>query len=563
MDEEKPDIIAQAEAETPAETAPAFGAPQEEQPAKKPKKSLYALAVILCLAVIGTATWFLFKNKDANAPIQNQISNNQQETLALEPVEVSKLALKGNDLSDFDLAFLHLENNQDNVIYSPLSIKYALAMLQEGTNGNSKAQIEALIGDYKPKAYLNSANRSLANAFFIKDDFRDNVLDSYIQALDTKYNASVILDPLNSADNVNSWVSDKTLGIIKNLLQDNQLIGSRFVLVNALAIDMTWQNRIQCVLANTDIPCITYGVHYPNTNYSDSVGNYEASDGYEHDFGNKTVKYETVRIGATSNHYDLLKEIGEDQIRQTVQAAYDEWLAKAETSEWDYDPTFNLDDYMARLGNAGFGDHKISTDFFFLDSDSEKVFAKDLKEYDGSTLQYISIMPKTQSLSAYINNLTAEKANSLISNLKDISDYNNFKDGVVTRVKGSLPLFKFNYSLGLNNDLNQLGITDIFDSSTADLTNMVEQNEQTEGIYIQDTIHKADIEFTNDGIKAAAATAIVGGMGAAGPMSFNYNWELPVEEIDLTFDKPFLFLIRDKSTGEVWFTGTVYDPSKN
>ena len=35
---------------------------------------------------------------------------------------------------------------------------------------------------------------------------------------------------------------------------------------------------------------------------------------------------------------------------------------------------------------------------------------------------------------------------------------------------------------------------------------------------------------------------------------------MPVEEIDLTFDKPYMFIIRDKDTGEVWFAGTVYNP---
>jgi hypothetical protein len=33
-----------------------------------------------------------------------------------------------------------------------------------------------------------------------------------------------------------------------------------------------------------------------------------------------------------------------------------------------------------------------------------------------------------------------------------------------------------------------------------------------------------------------------------------------VEEIDMTFDKPFVFFIQDKDTGEVWFAGTVYQP---
>ena len=36
-----------------------------------------------------------------------------------------------------------------------------------------------------------------------------------------------------------------------------------------------------------------------------------------------------------------------------------------------------------------------------------------------------------------------------------------------------------------------------------------------------------------------------------------------VEEIDITFDQPFLYVIRDKDTGEVWFTGTVYEPTLN
>ena len=31
--------------------------------------------------------------------------------------------------------------------------------------------------------------------------------------------------------------------------------------------------------------------------------------------------------------------------------------------------------------------------------------------------------------------------------------------------------------------------------------------------------------------------------------------------IDVRIDKPFMFLIRDKETGEVWFVGTVYSPN--
>ena len=46
-------------------------------------------------------------------------------------------------------------------------------------------------------------------------------------------------------------------------------------------------------------------------------------------------------------------------------------------------------------------------------------------------------------------------------------------------------------------------------------------------------------------------------MGVGG---FDYLYDVPVEKINLDFDKPYMFIIRDKNSGEVWFTGTVYKP---
>ena len=39
--------------------------------------------------------------------------------------------------TDFATQFLKLENANKNMVYSPLSIKYALKMLNEGANGNT------------------------------------------------------------------------------------------------------------------------------------------------------------------------------------------------------------------------------------------------------------------------------------------------------------------------------------------------------------------------------------------------------------------------------------------
>ena len=105
----------------------------------------------------------------------------------------------------------------------------------------------------------------------------------------------------------------------------------------------------------------------------------------------------------------------------------------------------------------------------------------------------------------------------------------------------------------MQEDLEKLGVTDIFEKGKANLNNMVDD----ETMYIGKVAHKANIEFTQDGIKAAAATG-AGGLGGGG--DFDYFFDIPVEEIDITFDKPYMFIIRDKDTGETWFVGTVYEP---
>ena len=211
-----------------------------------------------------------------------------------------------------------------------------------------------------------------------------------------------------------------------------------------------------------------------------------------------------------------------------------------------------LNKYIEELKSNN-GKEANSTDFMLYDDDNVKAFAKDLKEYDGITLQYVGIMPKKDNLNDYIKNNSAKDITKVISNLKEMKK-ENFKDGVVTIVHGNIPLFKGEYELDLVKDLKSLGVENIFDINKSDLSGIVEGEKH----YIDPAIHKANIEFSNDGIKAAAATAF-GGMGSSSG-GFNYLFEVPVEEIDLTFDKPYMYIIRDKATGEVWFAGTVYNP---
>ncbi len=505
-----------------------------EKKKNKQKKviAIVALSLVLVIA-IGLLLWTLNHDDEKN---KADVDSNSVS---------SPYRIKGNDLDDFDLQFLKTAVANQNVVYSPLSIKYALAMLKEGANGASKEQIADVIGDYRAKKYTNSANLSLANALFVKDTYKENMKSKYTKNLNEKFNAEVIYDSFVSANPLNSWVKEKTLGLIDNLFDD--VTEEDFILVSALAIDMEWVNKIQSEHED-------WVINYPHEKYSAFVSPLDSSGYHQLEFNNTEKKAKAVEIGASVNRYDIVNVLGEESIRSTVGKEYDKWLAEGACGDPESEPDVNtyLDKYMQEI-NTGYQQISGSTDFLFYDDENVKVFAKDLKEYDGTTLQYVGIMPKVDSLASYIANIKAQDITTLIAGLKPL-ELSSFKDGVITKIVGQIPMFKADYEVKLIEELKKLGITDVFDSKKADLSNMTKDN-----AFIDSAVHKANMEFSNDGIKASAATSMFG-RGAAG-CGFEYLYDVPVEEIDLTFNQPYLFLVRDKSSGEVWFTGTVYEPT--
>ena len=521
---------------------------------KSNKKKIIIITIIAVLLIVAAIlTFYFFIIKDNN---KEEIPETNKETEVLNansPYEITS-----NNLEAFDLYFLQLENKETNKVYSPLSIKYALEMLTVGANGKTKEQITNILGDYEARKYTNSNNMSFANALFIKDSYRNSVKNSYIDNLNETYNAEVLFDNFNTPDDLNAWVNQKTFGLINNLFSNISELD--FILVNALAIDMEWVNKIQKEYEDYIVEFPHEKKKYDGYDFSYTFGVYSlnSTDYHGLDFKNVNYKVKSAEIGAVANRYDIVDILGEEHIKQTVLEAYVEYASQNEGPVkdvygniiTDFDSWF--EGYLKRL-DSNYGHISSSTDFLFYTDDDTKVFAKDLKEYNGTTLQYIGIMPTNTDLDTYINDLDASKVNSLIDNLKSI-EINNFNNNVITEITGYIPMFKFEYELDLMNDLKKLGITSVFDN-TADLSNITEDN-----AYITDARHKANIEFSNDGIKAAAATAL-GGAGNTGG-GFDYLFDVPIEQIDLTFDKPYLFIIRDKNTGEVWFTGTVYEPSE-
>ena len=518
------------------------------------RKIYFLLIVFLLFSILFTLTG-CGEKKDTETttnttqPVEEQNQNKDTESSITE------------GLSDFDLTFLKIENYKENKIYSPLSIKYALKMLEDGTTGNAKTQISKIVGNYNLTTYESNSNMSLANGLFIRDSFINSVNVNYINTLKLKYDAEIIFDSFNDVTNINSWINSKTLNLIPEILDEiNE--DENFFLINALGIDMEWNEKFTKPSGEGDW-------EYPHEEF---YGN--APDQVSPATFDKNQEVSGMKIEASINNYDVINEIGEDNIRNTVSEAYRKWAKELTSQDWEYDYMFNgdlsdenienklkeyldgssednLPGYMKELA-SNYGRTDYSSEFSIYVDDNVKAFAKKLKEYDGTVLQYIGIMPTSTSLDAFVENTNGKEINKIISNLKELKN-ENFKQGVLTHITGFIPKFQFDYNLNLKEDLKELGIIDVFEQGKANLDNIT--SDKT--MFISSALHEATIEFTQDGIKAAAVT-ILGGAGAG--TTFDYIFEPPIEEIDLTFDKPYMFIIRDTKTGEVWFTGTVYEP---
>ena len=416
---------------------------QEKKELKIKLTTAVVLIIILMIIIVGVSAIILKRNRQNEVKYNNIIANNELEKVTE---------------SDFLLKFLKKENNKQNMIYSPLSIKYALKMLNEGANGNTKTQIEDVIGNLNLTKYNNIDNvLSLANGVYIRDTYAKYLKEDYKRILTKNYNAEIRYDSFKNAGNMNNWIENKTLGKIKNMISDDIVQDplTMMLLINALAIDMEWEDTFESSK--------TYGEKF----------NLENGD----------------QMNATMMH----KETKSDSV-------------------------------------AYYKDNNITT------------LALDLKEYDNTQLEFVAIMPQ-DNLSRYIETFSIENINKIINKSTLAS---KTKNGVDI----SIPKFSFDYDLKLKDDLVDMGITEAFNRKTADFSNMSDRGDD---LYVGDALHKADIDFTEKGVKAAAATVIV--------MMEKSAIAKPTMTEEIKIDKPFLYLIRDKNTGEIWFVGTVYEPN--
>ena len=147
-------------------------------------------------------------------------------------------------------------DGKSNTLISPLSVSTALTMTANGTNGQTKDEMEKVLGNGisldELNKYLSSFNDSLTSGedfslknansiWFIKDN-NFNVNNEFLQTNADLYHAEIYKRAYNSevVNDINNWVTEHTDGMIDKLLDSNDKL-SNITLINAIAFDAVWE----------------------------------------------------------------------------------------------------------------------------------------------------------------------------------------------------------------------------------------------------------------------------------------------------------------------------------
>lgn len=152
-------------------------------------------------------------------------------------------------------------SSKDNIVFSPVSLSFALAMTADGASGQTLSEMASVLGfntdgltggqirDLVRSKYsklasvLEHADSSVvmesANSIWIGKNFP--LKESYVASVQQNFDAearTVDFDSPRAAREINSWCSDKTHGKIDNVVSETR--GWKTALVNAVYFDAEW-----------------------------------------------------------------------------------------------------------------------------------------------------------------------------------------------------------------------------------------------------------------------------------------------------------------------------------
>lgn len=208
------------------------------------KRNLFLILGITALSII-SIIFFLF---DFSSPPKADETGFTEEG-------VNKIV---DSIGNFSFNLFQTINRDDNIVFSPYSIYSAFAIVYEGSEGDTKSEMQKIFGfleGFEPNfAWIyNRINEQkyvelrTTNAIWIQKDFP--VYDEYKNNIRKYFGAELRLldfrnDPEGSRKTINNYISKKTKGKITELLSPGTINQyTRMVITNVVYFKGSWKYK--------------------------------------------------------------------------------------------------------------------------------------------------------------------------------------------------------------------------------------------------------------------------------------------------------------------------------
>ena len=191
---------------------------------------------------------FYFYNSDFDAPKEIELAEGEQELI--------------NSNNDFAFNLFRKARGEKSKILSPLSITFALGMLNNGADGETLKEINQTLGFGEAGAdainafcqkMLREANTLddrtkalIANTIFVNEGLGYRLQEGFIDKANTYYDAQPQNRDFNDGetmDVINQWANDHTMGMIPKVLNEDSFHPDVVsYLLNALYFKGVWSN---------------------------------------------------------------------------------------------------------------------------------------------------------------------------------------------------------------------------------------------------------------------------------------------------------------------------------
>jgi len=227
---------------------------------------------------------------------------------------------------------------------------------------------------------------------------------------------------------------------------------------------------------------------------------------------------------------DFLKELSPDNVLILMNALYfnGKWKEKFESSQTAEDKFLTIDSKSVKKEFM-----HIEKDFNYAETEDGKIRMCELPYGNGAFVMDVILPDPDVDFKEFIDKMTDEEWKTMFA----------YRD--TQKIQLSLPKFRMEAEYDLRDALMAMGMPLAYQKGKADLKKMCSDDSWI--LWVDRTIQKTVIDVDENGSEAAAVTAhLIKGLASPGPGKI----------IDFNCDHPFMFMIRETTSGAILFMGT-------